>query len=198
MAMSTLDLPNLLRDLALDIVAISVLVFGSYYRHYRRWDQVVGYLAFNISLFTVSASLGSAAPLNVGVGFGLFAVLSIVRLRSDEASQVEIGYTMVSLVLGVMAGLSGMDFAVKVVFASLLVLTMFLIDIRGQVLTTRFWRTRIELDAVMRDHDEIVQRVGQLFPGRVVSMTVRQVDLVRDTMTVDVVVDTRQRVAPGE
>ena len=112
-----LNVGELLRDVGLDVVALFVLVYLVYFRRHRRWDQLVGLVAFNVCLFTVSAALGASGPINVGVGFGLFAVLSIVRLRSEEASQVEIGYTMVALVLGLMAGLPGMDFPLKGVFA---------------------------------------------------------------------------------
>ena len=85
--MNELDLPVLLRDLALNLGALFIVVYVSYFRRHRRWDQVVGYTAFNISLFTVSAALGSSAPLNIGVGFGLCCSLDrsppICRIRTD-------------------------------------------------------------------------------------------------------------------
>lgn len=189
--MANLDVGELLRDLGLNLVGLAILVFGSYFRHYRRWDHVVGYVAFNISLFTVSAALALSTPLNVGVGFGLFGVLSIVRLRSDEASQVEIGYTMVALVLGLMTGLSGMDFDVKVVFTVLLVVAMFAVDFTGPRQVMKYGRTRVHLDRVIIDDDELMTHLATVLPGPAISLVVREIDLVRDTMTLDVVVDHR-------
>ena len=144
--MDGLDSVELIRDLTLNLVSIFVLVFMIYFRRHRRWDQVVGYVAFNISLFTVSAALGASGPINVGVGFGLFAVLSVVRLRSEESGQIEIGFTMVALVLGLMAGMPGMGFQIKIIFASLLVVTMFFIDIVSFGSKSRYQRIKIELD----------------------------------------------------
>jgi hypothetical protein len=189
--MENLDVAELLRDLALNLVAIFVLVYLGYFLRHRRWDQVVGYVAFNISLFTVSAALGSSAPLNIGVGFGLFAVLSIVRLRSDESGQIEIGYTMVSLVLGLMAGLSGMDFGIKIIFAVLLVATMLAIDFGGDRRVERWGRTRVELDRVIVDTDELWAHLARHLGSPVLSVHVREVDFVRDTMRLDVVLDRR-------
>lgn len=189
--MPTLDVTELLRDIGLNIVALVVLVFGSYYRNYRRWDQVVAYVAFNICLFTVSASLGSSAPINVGVGFGLFGVLSIIRLRSDEATPIEIGYTMVSLVLGLMSGLSGMEFEVKCLFAGLLVGVMVLIDLRGARQTRRFERVRVEIDRVFTDQEHLAAHLATVFPVPVTSVTVRDIDMVRDVMRLEVVLDRR-------
>lgn len=181
-----LDVGELLRDLALDIGALFILVYAVYFRRHRRWDQVVGLVAFNVSLFTVSAALGSSGPINVGVGFGLFAVLSIVRLRSDEASQVEIGYTMVSLVLGLMAGLPGMELNIKCIFSALLVMTMFLIDNNWLNQTTRYTKMRVELDRVISDDVALVHHLEQVLSRPIVSAHVRQIDFVRDTMELDV------------
>lgn len=196
--MNTLDMNELLRDLALDLVALFVLVYLGYFLRHRRWDQLVAYVAFNISLFTVSAALGSSAPINVGVGFGLFAVLSIVRLRSDESSQIEIGYTMVSLVLGLMAGLSGMEFDIKVVFAVLLVATMLVIDIRGDRQVEKWGRMRIDLDRVILADDQLSTHLATVLLAPVKSVHVREIDFVRDTMRLDVVVDRRHRVVPTD
>ncbi|MFM8268026.1 MAG: DUF4956 domain-containing protein [Ilumatobacteraceae bacterium] len=196
--MDTLDMNELLRDLALDLVALFVLVYLGYFLRHRRWDQLVAYVAFNISLFTVSAALGSSAPINVGVGFGLFAVLSIVRLRSDESSQIEIGYTMVSLVLGLMAGLSGMEFDIKIVFAVLLVTTMLVIDIRGDRQVEKWGRMRIDLDRVILADDQLSTHLTNVLLAPVKSVHVREIDFVRDTMRLDVVVDRRHRVVPTD
>lgn len=87
--MTEMDVPLLLGSLALNVVAITILIFGVYFRRHRRADLLLGYFAFNVSLFTVASALASASPLSIGVGFGLFAVLSIVRLRNDESTQAE-------------------------------------------------------------------------------------------------------------
>jgi len=185
--MGNLDTTELIRDLALNLVSIFLLVYVIYFRRHRRWDQVVGYVAFNISLFTVSAALGSSGPLNVGVGFGLFAVLSVVRLRSDESGQIEIGFTMVALVLGLMTGLPGMEFGIKVLFAALLVVAMFLVDMSAIGRRYRYSRVKVELDRIIHDEEALNAHLRSTFGKAVKSVSIRSVDMVRDTMTLDVV-----------
>lgn len=184
--MGSLNVGELLRDLGLDIGAVFILVYLVYFRRHRRWDQVVGLVAFNVSLFTVSAALGSSGPINVGVGFGLFAVLSIVRLRSDEASQIEIGYTMVALVLGLMAGLPGMEFRIKCIFSLLLVATMFIVDNQWFSQTNRYAKVRVELDRVINDEQALMSHLEQLLNRPIVEAEVREIDYVRETMRLDV------------
>ena len=181
-----LNVRELLRDVGLDAVELFVLVYLVYFRRHRRWDQLVGLVAFNVCLFTVSAALGASGPVNVGVGFGLFAVLSIVRLRSEEASQVEIGYTMVALVLGLMAGLPGMDFALKGIFSLFLVLTMFIVDNQRLSQATRYTKLRVELDRVITDDFALAQHLEQTLNRPILAAQVREIDFVRETMLLDV------------
>ena len=184
--MGELVIPDLLSSLALNLVAVYVLVLGIYFRRHRRRDLVLGYLAFNVSLFAVAAALGSSSPLNVGVGFGLFAVLSIVRLRSDESTQAEIGYTMVSLVLGLLNGLPGLQFEIKLLFTILLLGTMYVADHPAVLPQDRHHRYRVELDQILADPEllraELQHRLGSV----VHRATIQEIDYVRETMRVDV------------
>jgi hypothetical protein len=179
-------LPQLFRDLVLNLAALIVLVFGVYFRRHRRRDLVVGYAALNVSLFAVAAALGSSNPLNIGVGFGLFAVLSIVRLRSDEATQAEIGYTMVSLVLGLLTGLPGLSLEVKALFALLLVGTMYVVDHPALLPPDQHQRYRVELDRVVVEPAALRQTLEDRLGAQVRAVTIQEVDYVRETMRLDV------------
>lgn len=186
-----LDLAELLRDFGINLVAILVLVFAVYYRRHRRRDHAVGFVAFNVSLFTVAASLASTTGLNLGVGFGLFAVLSIVRLRSDEATQSEIGYTMVALVIGLLNGLPGLDLEVKALFSAFLVAVMAILDSSVVFALRPYQRLRIEMDTVISDHETLRAEVEKRIGATVRQFTVLEIDFVRETMRLDVRADAK-------
>ena len=188
--MNELDLNQLLQDFSINVVSILILAFFVYYRRHRRRDATVGYIATNVRLFVVAAALSSSTTLNVGVGFGLFAVLSIVRLRSDEATQSEIGYTMVSLVIGLMTGLPGLDTDIKITFSVLLVMTMFIVDHPSLIKPQQYQRLRIELDRIITDEKELSAFVEERITGKVKRLTVLEIDFVRETMRLDVRADT--------
>ena len=192
--MDEAQLLDLARDLALNLAAATVLIFGVFFTRHRRRDLVLGYFALNVSLFTVAAALGSAEGLGLGVGFGLFAVLSIVRLRSDEATQAEIGYTMVSLVLGLLNGLPGPAFEAKLLFTVVLVATMYVVDHPAVLAADRHARFRVTLDVVRTDPDELRRELESRLGGTMKQVIVQDVDYVRETMRVDV--RFRQRTQP--
>ena len=94
-------------DLGADLLAIFLLAFVLYFRRHRRADLLLAYVALNIGIF-VAMSLLSRVRVDIALGFGLFAILSIIRLRSSAVTQQEVAYYFVALVLGLVNGL-GLD-----------------------------------------------------------------------------------------
>jgi hypothetical protein len=104
----TTDYEHFLASLVVDLVAISFLTYGLYFRRHRRRDLTLGFMGVNVGLFAVS-SFTATSSISVGFGIGLFALLSVIRLRSTTTSQEEIGYYFVALVIGLVNGLSSAD-----------------------------------------------------------------------------------------
>src|SRR5690242_4238485 len=90
---------------AVDCVAIALLTFGIYFPRHHRRDLVVAFLGVNIGVLAVAMTLGSST-IGAGLGLGLFGVLSIIRLRSDEIAQHEVAYYFAALALGLLGGLN--------------------------------------------------------------------------------------------
>lgn len=195
--MSVIFTEELLASLALNLVAVSVLVFGIYLRRNRRRDQAVAYFAFNISLFVVATALTAADSLTIGVGFGLFAVLSIVRLRSDEVTWIEIGYTMVALVLGLVTGLPGAALTLKALLAVLLVGTLAIVEHPLLIPYGRFQAQRVELERIITDREQLRRHLSEVLEADVQGLQVLTTDFVRETMRIDVRLAYPPRPAPA-
>ncbi len=99
---------DFLAGLAVDLVAVSLLTYALYFRRHQRRDLTLGLVGINVGLFAV-ASFTATASISIGFGIGLFALLSVIRLRSTVASQEEIGYYFVALVIGLVNGLAAGD-----------------------------------------------------------------------------------------
>ena len=91
--------------IALDLVAMAVLVFGLYFPRHRRADLVAAYFGVNIGVLAVAMVLANST-VSAGLGLGLFGVLSIIRLRSSEITQREIAYYFASLSIGLILGMT--------------------------------------------------------------------------------------------
>ena len=170
-------------DLGIDLVAVFVLAFLLYFRRHRRADLLLAYVALNIGIFVAMSLLGRVR-VDIALGFGLFAILSIIRLRSSAVTQQEVAYYFVALVLGLTNGLGLDDRWLVAMVNVLLVLTMFVVDSRP--LRERARRMDVTLDVVHPDDAALVADLERRLGGRVMHHEVNEVDYVRNTMLVDV------------
>src|SRR5215218_2761817 len=128
MAAPHLEITEVLPRLAIDLVAITVLVYAIYRPRHRRADLVVIYALFNIGLL-LAVIVMTAGAVGTGFGFGLFAVLSIVRLRSEPFSNIEMAYFFTGLVLALVCGLDIGNPAINAGLAGVAVAAAALIDL---------------------------------------------------------------------
>jgi hypothetical protein len=168
---------------AIDLVMVGVLTFGLYFRRHHRRDLVVAFLGVNVGVLAVSMVLGSST-IGAGLGLGLFGVLSIIRLRSDEIAQHEVAYYFSALALGLLAGLGTSISPLTISLMALILAVMFLGDSRR--LFPRHRQQTVVVDRAFTDEQALTAHLEQLLGGRVSQIQVKNLDLVDDTTVVDV------------
>jgi len=168
---------------AVDLVAISLLVFGVYFPRHHRRDLIAAFLGVNVGVLSVAMTLSSTS-VGIGLGMGLFGVLSIIRLRSYEIAQHEIAYYFSALALGLLAGLPASPNVLTTALMGLIVLTMYVGD--HPRLFGRHRQLSLRLDSAYTDDEALRAHLEVLLGGRVVNLSVKGVDLVNDTTQVDV------------
>ena len=169
--------------IAIDLLAISIMTFGMYFPRHRRRDLVVAFLGVNVGVLAVATVLGSA-EVGVGLGLGLFGVLSIIRLRSSEISQTEVAYYFAALALGLFAGMSTTISPVTIGLMGLLLVAVFLGD--HSKLFHRYRQQVIVIDRAIANKPELVLYLEEMLGAKVHGATVERLDLVNDTTTVNV------------
>ncbi len=98
--MST-DLFYLLLGAGLNLLVAVLIVRFVYYPVTQDKIYVFTFLAFNTVIYFVMGLLTSA-ELSIGVGFGLFAIFSVLRYRTDEMPIREMTYLFIVIALPVM------------------------------------------------------------------------------------------------
>ena len=169
--------------IAADLVAIVVLVFGLFVPRHHRRDLVVAFLVVNVGVLAIMATL-SATSAGVGVGLGLFGVLSIIRLRSEELSQHEVAYYFAALTLGLLAGSSGLSVYLVMGLMATVLATLFIGD--HPRISRASTRQQLLLDRAYGDDEDLRTHVESIVGGSIQSLTVLKTDLVNDTTTVEV------------
>ena len=175
------DALAVLARLGVDLVAMLLLLGLLALRRRGGRDLVTACAAFNAGLFAV-AQVITSADIGVGAGFGLFAVLSIIRLRSELFNNTQLAYVFSTLALALVTGIPGVPVMTGALLSALVVVTLAVVDAgrgRGAVTTAT-----VTLDDVHRDRQSLVAELERRLGVEVVDVVVLEDDLVRETMIV--------------
>jgi len=170
-------------SLLIDLVAISVFAIAIYFRRHTRKDLAVVFTFFNVCLFVVVVVI-EMTEVAAALGFGLFAILSIIRLRSEPFSNREIGYFFGALVLGLLNGIGTPHIALTLALNVLVVGTIFVLD--HPKLMTTLERRHVVLDAVRTDPEALRQLLEERLQTAVLTCDVVSIDFVCDSMELEV------------
>ncbi len=96
-----MPLLDLMLGFLFNIVIAIVIVRGIYYPLRHDKNDVFTFLAFNTVIFFVMTFLANA-QISVGVGFGLFAIFSVLRYRANAISTRDMTYLFILIALPVM------------------------------------------------------------------------------------------------
>jgi len=95
---------NLLIGFALNLASVLIIVRFIYFPGRRDRDYVFTFVIFNAIIFFVMGLMNNTG-LSVGVGFGLFAIFSILRYRTDTVPIRDMTYLFVLIALAVVNSL---------------------------------------------------------------------------------------------
>ena len=118
---------QLLVRFCIDIIAMLALIFGMYYRRYRDKELVTAAALFNTFVFAVLAIL-SSVEFSLAAGFGLFAILALFTLRSEQITKTEITYFFGSIAIAVICSVSGTTLPLVLVTVSLVLAGAYVLD----------------------------------------------------------------------
>jgi hypothetical protein len=172
------EIGDVLLRLAIDAVAIAALVCGVYLPRHRRMDLAVIYGMFNVGLFLALVVI-AGGEVSMGVGFGLFAVLSIVRLRSEPFSNRELAYFFVALVLALVCAIDLGSPLLAAALACIAVASAWAIDHPRFSRPTR--RLVVTLELVFADEEALRRHLEERLNARVTDVAVLEIDYVRET-----------------
>ena len=111
------DLLYFILGAVLNFVVALFIVRFIYYPMTQDKTYVFTFMAFNTVIYFVLGLLTSAT-LSVGVGFGLFAIFSVLRYRTDEMPIREMTYLFILIALPVMNSVMVSDSALPYLLVS--------------------------------------------------------------------------------
>ncbi|MBG0786278.1 MAG: DUF4956 domain-containing protein [Anaerolineaceae bacterium] len=121
------NIGSLTLALFIDLVVSCIIVLGIYFPTEKDKGYVLTFFAFNISIFLI-ATLFSQVEISLGLGFGLFAIFSILRYRSDPLPVREMTYLFILMTLPVIDVIMlNEDMIIETIVANLAILAVFFV-----------------------------------------------------------------------
>jgi hypothetical protein len=119
--------PKFLLRFAVDISAVFILIRFIYYRYYRRTDLFLTFFGFNVIIFLITYLLNKV-EMSMGAAFGLFAVFSMLRYRTEGISTKDMTYLFIVIALGLITAVSKGSWDDLVIMSSILVAVVWLLE----------------------------------------------------------------------
>jgi hypothetical protein len=112
--------------LAINLIAIFVLIRLIYFTNYHKKELFFTYFIFNFIIFLITYFLNKV-DMGIGAAFGLFAVFSMLRYRTENISAKDMTYLFLAIAIGLLTAISkASSFELSVLNGLILLITFFL------------------------------------------------------------------------
>lgn len=173
--------------IGINVVAMLLLVFGMYYPRYRDKELVTTASMFNIFVFGVLTVL-SSVEFSVTAGFGLFAILALFTLRSEQISKLEITYFFGSIAIAVICSIEGTTLDMVMCVVGIVLVGAYVLD-HPRILRAsdgvKITLDQIDADA-LSNPDRMKAELSKRLGVQVMSYQITTLDYVTDLARINV------------
>jgi Domain of unknown function (DUF4956) len=175
--------------LALNLISITIFSLGIYFKRYYDREAVITCVLFNLFVFAVvTAFLNVSSEMSAGFGFGLFAILSLITLRSETLTRTTITFFFGSLSIALINAL-GLDNGALVVFLNAtILLAAWIVD--HPDLLSGVQNMKLVLDhipeGILEHSPAALKDLSDVLHVQVITYTVVNIDQVKDTVKLEV------------
>ncbi|MBL7923195.1 MAG: DUF4956 domain-containing protein [Bacteroidia bacterium] len=111
----------------IDLIAVSIIVFSIYLPNYRKRDHLFTFFMFNVVIYIITYLL-SKVEMSFGAAFGLFAVFSLLRYRTENISEKDMTYLLLFIAMGLINSTVKGTYFESVVLNGILMLAAWILD----------------------------------------------------------------------
>lgn len=181
------DYIDLFTRFSLNLVSIVILLFALYYPRYNQKETSIAAALFNIFAFAVLSIL-SSVQFSIAAGFGLFAILALFTLRSEQINKTDISYFFGSVSIAVITSVQGTHIGFVVAILLLILIAVYIINHPSILRATN--EIRIDLDFIPNNvvatpealQDELSERLAV----KVLSVRIVSINYVTETVRAEV------------
>lgn len=171
----------------LNLISVFILFRFIYYHNYRKSDLFLTFFGFNSIIFFISYMLNKV-EISTGAGFGLFAVFSILRYRTDGIGAKDMTYLFISIAIGLLTAIGPSDGLEMSLFCFLIVGLTFILEstlfLKKESSKIIFYDT---VDFVKQDQKkELIEDLKNRTGLEIHRVTIDSIDFLKDSCTLTI------------
>jgi len=168
----------------INLIFSLIVVRGIYYQHRRTQDYVFTFMAFSVVVYLIMG-LFTSVELSIGAGFGLFALFSVLRYRTDTVPIREMTYLFVIIALPIINSIlfTGGQYVNLVLSNVMVLLVLWLLEKKWGFTYELRKRVRYEkIDLIRADRrDELIEELRSRTGFAITSVEIMEIDFLRDS-----------------
>jgi hypothetical protein len=164
-----------------------VLVRLIYFRIYKKKDYLFTFFLFNIIIFIITYLLNKV-DMSMGAAFGLFAVFSMLRYRTEGISTKDMTYLFIVIAMGLICAVSKATYFELTVINSILIGFTYALDgnwlVRNEMVKTIQYEN-IEL-IKPENYNELLSDLRKRTGLNIHRVTINKIDFLKDIAVVKI------------
>lgn len=173
--------------LLINISTAIVIIRTIYYRYYRRADLFLTFFSFNITIFLITFLLNKV-EMTMGAAFGLFAVFSMLRYRTENIAAKDMTYLFIVIAVGLIMAISKGEWYELLAVGAIIVLCVLLLEsnwlIRREY-SQQLYYEKIEL-VHLDKRKEMLEDLKARTGLNIHRMDILEIDLLKDAARITV------------
>jgi hypothetical protein len=185
-SLGNIDLPDQFNSgfiirLLLNSATAFIIIKLIYFRHYKKADLFLTFFSFNIIIFLITFLLNKV-EMTMGAAFGLFAVFSMLRYRTENISAKDMTYLFIVIALGLIMAVSEGNLITLVLIAGIVILCTILLE--SNWLVKREYAQPVYYEKIELIHknrqQELIADLKKVTGLEIHRIEIQEIDLLKD------------------
>jgi cytochrome c biogenesis factor len=171
----------------IDILTVAVLIGVVYFRNYRKKDHIFTFMMFNVVIFLITYMLNKVG-MSFGAAFGLFAVFSILRYRTENISEKDMTYLFIVIAMGLINSVAKATYFEMMILNGMIILIAWILDANLLWKADKFQLVYYEkIDLIKTQNYELLLKdLADRTGLNVYKVTVEEIDFLKDSASLKV------------
>jgi hypothetical protein len=172
--------------LLINLATVIILIIFIYYPNYKQRDYFFTYFIFNIVIFMLTFVLNQV-KISMGAAFGLFAVFSMLRYRTEGISMKDMTYLFIVIGIGLISAIQ-LELYELAIINGIIVGATYLLD--SNIILKREFSKNVQYENIdmikPENHALLIEDLKKRTGLNIHRIAVNRIDFLKDTAIVKI------------